>query len=83
MTPWGVASLEPRGLIDRIYVGDHNILLHTQYMSCGPHGFREEDFLVFPIMSMGAYDSWGMASLDPRGMVGRIYVGDDLTWLHT
>ena len=23
MTPWGVASLEPRGLIGRIYIGDH------------------------------------------------------------
>ena len=23
MTPWGMASLEPRGLISRIYVGDH------------------------------------------------------------
>ena len=23
MTPWGVASLEPRDLIGRIYVGDH------------------------------------------------------------
>ena len=23
MTPWGVASLDPRGLLGRIYVGDH------------------------------------------------------------
>ena len=23
MTPWGVASLDPRDLIGRIYVGDH------------------------------------------------------------
>ena len=23
MTPWSVASLEPRALIGRIYVGDH------------------------------------------------------------
>ena len=23
MIPWGVASLEPRGFIGRIYVGDH------------------------------------------------------------
>ena len=48
---WGVASLGPRGLIGRIYVGDHYTLLHTNYISsgpicvsCGPHGFREEDF---------------------------------------
>ena len=41
--PLGVASLDPRGLIGRIYVGDHQTLLHTKYISCGPHGFREED----------------------------------------
>ena len=46
-----MASLEPRGLIDRIYIGDHYILLHIQYISCGPHGFREEDFF-FPIISL-------------------------------
>ena len=46
MTPLGVASLEPRGLISRIYVGDHKTLLHTKYISCGPHDFRE-DFLSF------------------------------------
>ena len=23
--------------------------------------------------SMGANDSWGVANLDPRGMIGRIY----------
>ena len=53
MTPWGVASLEPRGLSGRIYVGDHYTLLHTQYISCGPHGFREEDFLFSHYKSMG------------------------------
>ena len=45
--PPGVASLDPRGLIGRIYVGDHNTLLHTEYISSGPHGFRVEDFLCF------------------------------------
>ena len=44
MTPWGVASLEPRGLVGRIYVGDHLTLLYTKYISCGPQGFREKDF---------------------------------------
>ena len=32
-----MVSLHPRGLIGRIYVGDHWILLHTKYISCGPH----------------------------------------------
>ena len=72
-----MASLEPRGLIGRIYVGDHYTLLHIKYISCGPHGFREEDYLSFShYKSMGANDPWGVASLDPRGFIGRIYVGD-------
>ena len=32
--------------------------------------------------SMAANDPWGTANLDPRGMVGRIYV-DHQTSLHT
>ena len=65
----------PRGLIGRIYVGDHYTLLHTKYISCGPHGFREEDFSkFFPIIS-----PWEL--MTPRawpvlGLIGRIYVGD-------
>ena len=42
--PRGVASLDPRGLMGRIYVGDHQTLLYTKYISSGPHGFRQEDF---------------------------------------
>ena len=42
--PWGVANLDPRGMVGRIYVGDHLTLLHTKYLSSGPYGFREEDF---------------------------------------
>ena len=82
--PWGVANLNPRGLIGRIYVGEHYTLLHTKYISSGPHGFREEDFLCFShYKSMGANDPRSVANLDPRGMVGRIYVGNHLTLLHT
>ena len=72
--PCGVTSLEPRGLIGRIYVGDHKTLLYT---SCGPHGFREEDFLSFShYKSMGANEPQGVASLSPRGLIGRIHVRD-------
>ena len=39
--PWGVANLDPRGMIGRIYVGDHLTLLHTKYLSSGPYGFRK------------------------------------------
>ena len=63
-------------LISRIYVGEHKTLLHTKYISCGPQGFRE-DFLSFShYKSMGANDPRGVASLDPRGLIGRIHVGD-------
>ena len=78
MTPWGVANLDPRDLICRIYVGDHETVLPTKYISCGSHGFREEDILSFShYNSLGANDPQGvLASLGPRSLIGRIYVGD-------
>ena len=42
--PRGVAYLDPRGMIGRIYVEYHLTLLHTKYTSFRPGGFREEDF---------------------------------------
>ena len=49
-------------------------LSRFQCICCGPHSFREDDFLGFNhFKSMGANDPRGMANLDPRGMVGRIY----------
>ena len=33
--------------------------------------------------SMGANDPWGGAIFDPRGMIGRIYIEDHYTLLHT
>ena len=42
--PRGVANLDPRGKIGRIYVVCHLILLYTKYTSFRPFGFREEDF---------------------------------------
>ena len=45
--PRGVANLDPKGIVGRIYEGDHLTLLNTKYLSSGPHGFREEDFLSF------------------------------------
>ena len=75
--PWGVASLGPWDLIGRIYVGDHYTLLHTKYISCGPHGFREENFFsFFHYKSMVANGPWGVASLGPWDLIGRIYLGD-------
>ena len=43
-------------------------MLHTKYISSGPHGFREEDFLSLShYKSMGAYGPQDVANLDPRG----------------
>ena len=53
--PLGMASFDPRGLTDRIYVLDHYTLLHTKYIISGPHGFREEDyFKFFPLLVYGS-----------------------------
>ena len=40
----GLANLDPRGMVGRIYIGDLYTLPHTKYVSAGPRGFREEDF---------------------------------------
>ena len=55
-------------------MGPLNILLHTKHISCRPNGYIEED--IFPIISLWELMTRGMANLDPRGMVGRIYAGD-------
>ena len=45
--PRGSAIFDPRGMIGRIYIEDHQTLLHTKYESFGPCGFGEEDFFMF------------------------------------
>ena len=40
-------SFKPKGLTGRIYVGDHLTVLFTEYISCGPDGFREDKILSF------------------------------------
>ena len=45
--PPGNGQFRPQGLDWQDYVVDHYTLLHTKYISSGPHGFREEDFLIF------------------------------------
>ena len=58
-------------------------IAHTIYISCRPHGFRGDVLSFFHYKSMGANDPLDMASLDPRGLIGRIYVRDHQTLLHT
>ena len=74
----GVASLDPRSMLGRICVGDHSTSLHTLSVSSWPHGFREEEFCRFfgYIAQYKYVNPWGVAILEPRGLIGRIYVGD-------
>ena len=44
--------MDPRGTVGRIYKEDHYTLLLTKHESSGPCGFGEEDFYVFPIVSL-------------------------------
>ena len=76
--------MDPRGTVGRIYKDDHYTLLLTKYESSGPCGFGKEDFFMFShCKSMGANDPRGGAIFDPRGTVGRIYIEDHYTLLHT
>ena len=70
-----MANLDPRVKIGRNYKGAYSALLHIKYKSSGPHDLREEDFFyVFPIISLRRpMTPRGVANLDPRGMIGRIY----------
>ena len=49
LIPGAGTVLDPRGLIDMIYVGDHKALLHTKYISFGPHDFREAFLEILPL----------------------------------
>ena len=80
---WGMANLDPKGMVGRIYVGDYLSLLHTEYLSSGPSGFNEDFWSFCHYKSMGTNEPRGVANLDPRSMVGRIYEGVRLTLLNT
>ena len=74
--PRGVANLDHRGMIGRIYVEYHLTLLHTKYTSFMPCGYREVDFKCFPIISLWQIMTpHGVANLDPRVTIGRNYKG--------
>ena len=40
--PRCLANLDPRGMVGRIYVGDHISLLRIKYLSSEPYGFYED-----------------------------------------
>ena len=46
--PRGGPFFDTTGMVVRIYIENHNTLLHTKYESSGPCGFGEEDwFMLF------------------------------------
>ena len=60
-------------------MGPLDIALHyLNYISCGPHSGREDTFFksFSHDKSMGPIDPQVVASLDPRGLIGMVYVGD-------
>ena len=72
--PRSMANLDPRGMVGRIYVGDH---LTSQSVSSGSYGFREDFWKFFSYSALYKHMTpWGVASLDPRCLIGRINVGD-------
>ena len=72
-----MASFEHRGLIGRIYVGDDKTLPHSKYIVVGLMVSEKKIFnFFFHYKSMGANDPQSVASLELRGLTGRIYVQD-------
>ena len=67
--PQGMTNLDPRAMLPRIYVGDHQTLLHTKSVSSWPKDFREGNFLRFFSYTVlyKQMTSCDVASLDPRG----------------
>ena len=76
MTPRGVASMDPMGYDWQDYVGCHQILLNTKIQALGLVVSDKEIILHFPTVSLlNMMTPRGLANLDPRGIIGRIYVG--------
>ena len=75
--PRGTAILDPRPIVGRIYVGDHQTLLHTESFSSGPHGFREKFLMFFSYIAQYKHMTpWRVASFEPRGLISSINVGN-------
>ena len=69
MIPGG-GQFGPQGLDWQDLCRDHFTLLHTKYISSGPHGFREEDFFLSfsHYKSMGANDPREVPQFGPQGL---------------
>ena len=63
--PEGLANLEPRGIVGMIYVGDHQALLYTKYISCNLMVMEKKIFLS---LSMRAIDPHVHDKFSPNGL---------------
>ena len=72
--------MDPRGTVGRMYKEDHYTLLHTKSQNMKALGLVVSEKKIFVCFShcksMGANDPPGGAILDPKGMIGRIYIED-------
>ena len=74
---WNVTNLDSRGMVSRIYVEDHYCyILHM--LAPGLMASEEKIFEGFfsYILLYKEITLWGMGSLGPMGLSGRIYVKD-------
>ena len=68
--PSGVANLDPRGMVGRIYVGDHLTLLHTKSVSSEPQSYSKNIFKgSLAILSTYTYDPLECGQFGPQGLV--------------
>ena len=77
MTPLGVANLAPPGAWLAGFIREITKHCYTQHIKALGLMVSENIFFLCSSYynSMEANDPWGVANLDPRGMIGRIYVG--------
>ena len=74
--PRGLANSDPRGMIGRFYVGLPLIIATHKILKLLASWFQRRSFFTFSYCkSTGDVDTRGVANLDPRSMIGRIYVG--------
>ena len=69
-----MVGLDPRGMFGRTYVGDHILNLLALRLMVSEKKIFGRFFSYIDLYKH--MTSWGMASLEPWGLIGRIYVGD-------
>ena len=81
--PQGGANIDPRGIIWTILVEVHSMMLHAQYLSPRPCGFREKDFWSFYYIHIWkTIDPLGRGQYWPRGIIWTILVELHYMMLH-